>query len=139
MYSPLLFYGYEQAYVSGFTVTAHFFPQAVYREAAHRANPALHSGSASWAKHRRSSFRSFLKYRYPLVTVGACAVGIGYRDYLIVFKLPHDPADFTGADKGSAGCRAVTIMIVLSEHDSLLPSSCKKQLEEIKKPICMTS
>ena len=73
------------------------------------------------------------------MAVRACAVRIGYRDHLIVFKLPHDPAYFTGTDKGAAGCRAVTIMIVLSEHDSLLLSSCKKQLEEIKKPICMTS
>ena len=139
MYGLFLFYGYEQTYVSGFTVTALFSPQAVYREAAHRADAALHSGSASWAKHVCSSFRSTLKYRYPLMAVRACAVGIRYRDHLIVFKFPHDPAYFTGTDKGAASCRAVTIMIVLSEHDSLLLSSCKKQLEEIKKPICMTS
>ena len=73
------------------------------------------------------------------MAVWACAVGIGYRDYLIVFKLPHDPADFTGADKGSAGCCTVAIIVVFTEHDSLLLSSYKKQLEELKKPIYMAS
>ena len=120
MYSPLLFYGYEQAYVSGFTVTALFSPQAVYREAAHRADTALHSGSTSWAKHVCSSFHSILKYRDPLMAVRACAMRVGDRHHFVAFKLPDDAAILASADKGSVGCRPVAIIVVLSEHDSLL-------------------
>ena len=55
------------------------------------------------------------------MAVRACAVRIGYRDHLIVFKFPHNPAYFTGTDKGSAGRCAVAIVVVFAEHDSFAP------------------